>query len=53
MNSNYQYYANRNLQENSNRGQRIHACVEPVINDRNFNYLLRRNFLSEYSTEED
>lgn len=53
MNNTYQYYANRNPQGNSNKGHGNSACVGPITNDRNFDYLLKRNFLSEYSTEEE
>lgn len=53
MDKNYQYYSNRNPQGHSNKGFGNSPCVGPITNDRNFDYLLRKNFLSEYSTEED
>lgn len=53
MNNSFQYYANRNSQGSSNKKQRNSGCVGPITNDRNFDYLLRNNFLSEYSTEEE
>ena len=53
MNNSFQYYANRNSQGSSNKGQRNSGCVGPITNNRNFDYLLRNNFLSEYSTEEE
>lgn len=52
MNNSFQYYANRNSQGSSNKWQRNSGCVGPITNNRNFDYLLRNNFLSEYSTEE-
>jgi hypothetical protein len=53
MNNSFQYYVNRNSQGSSNKEQRNSECVGPITNDRNFDYLLRNNFLSEYSTEEE
>lgn len=53
MNNSFQYYINRNSQGSSNKKQRNSECVGPITNDRNFDYLLRNNFLSEYSTEEE
>lgn len=53
MDKNYQYYSNRNPQGHSNKGFGNSPCVGPITNDRNFDYLLKKNFLSEYSTEED
>lgn len=50
MNSNYQYYVNKSSQGSSGKNC---MCVRPVVKDRNYDYLLRNNYLSEYSTEED
>ena len=46
MDKNYQYYSNRNPQGHSNKGFGNSPCVGPITNDRNFDYLLRKNFLS-------
>lgn len=52
MSKNYQYYANRNLYENSNIGEENDLSVCPTSRQRQFDYLLKNNYLSEYSDEE-